>query len=146
MDQQQIRSLVLEALKGIAPELEADQLRGDRPLRAEVNLDSMDWLRFISALHQRLGVNIPPASGQPERPGRLPGATARALNRPLARRLPRNSRFLGAMQVVCEGCAMRTTCNAHLVRTVFGFGVEQYRKVHRAFAITDHRTVLSLRL
>jgi len=64
MDQQQIRSLVLEALKSIAPELEADQLRGDRPLRDEVDLDSMDWLRFISALHRRLGVNIPEADYQ----------------------------------------------------------------------------------
>lgn len=59
MDQQLIRSQVLQALQGIAPEVDADQLRADRPLRDEVDLDSMDWLRFISALHQRLGVNIP---------------------------------------------------------------------------------------
>ncbi|MEX6503702.1 acyl carrier protein [Pseudomonas zhanjiangensis] len=64
MDQQQMRREVLEALKGIAPEVDPDNLRGDRPLRDEVDLDSMDWLRFISALHRRLGVNIPEADYQ----------------------------------------------------------------------------------
>jgi len=61
MDEARIRREVLEALRGIAPELEPDSLRGDRPLRDEVDLDSMDWLRFLAALRQRLGVNIPEA-------------------------------------------------------------------------------------
>lgn len=64
MNQQQIRREVLAALKGVAPELDAASLRGDRPLRDEVDLDSMDWLRFISALHRRLGINIPEADYQ----------------------------------------------------------------------------------
>lgn len=59
MDQQLIRSHVLIALKSIAPEVEAERLRNDRPLREEVDLDSMDWLRFIAAVYQRVGVNIP---------------------------------------------------------------------------------------
>lgn len=64
MDDAQIRRELLEALQGIAPEVEAETLRGDRPLRDEVDLDSMDWLRFLAALHQRLGVNIPEADYQ----------------------------------------------------------------------------------
>ncbi|OHC12420.1 MAG: phosphopantetheine-binding protein [Pseudomonadales bacterium GWC1_66_9] len=64
MDDAQIRREVLEALQGIAPEVEPESLRGDRPLRDEVDLDSMDWLRFLAALHQRLGVNIPEADYQ----------------------------------------------------------------------------------
>lgn len=64
MDDAQIRREVLEALQSIAPEVEPDSLRGDRPLRDEVDLDSMDWLRFLAALHQRLGVNIPEADYQ----------------------------------------------------------------------------------
>jgi acyl carrier protein len=59
MGPEQIRQQVLQALQSIAPEVQAAQLRSDRPLRDEVDLDSMDWLRFISAVHQRLGVNIP---------------------------------------------------------------------------------------
>lgn len=61
MDRQQLRQQVLQELQHIAPELEAEALRGDRPLRDEVDLDSMDWLRFLGALHRRLGVNIPEA-------------------------------------------------------------------------------------
>lgn len=64
MDESTLRRQVLEALQGIAPEVEPAALRGDRPLRDEVDLDSMDWLRFLAALHQRLGVDIPEADYQ----------------------------------------------------------------------------------
>lgn len=64
MDEPDIRRQVLEELQRIAPEVEADLLRGDRPLRNEVDLDSMDWLRLLSALHRRLGVNIPESDYQ----------------------------------------------------------------------------------
>lgn len=64
MDRQQLRRQVLEELRQVAPEVEPDSLRGNRPLRDEVDLDSMDWLRFIGALHRRLGVNIPEADYQ----------------------------------------------------------------------------------
>ncbi|MDV7213993.1 acyl carrier protein [Azotobacter beijerinckii] len=64
MDDAQIRREVFAALQGIAPEVEPETLRSDRQLRDEVDLDSMDWLRFLAALHQRLGVNIPEADYQ----------------------------------------------------------------------------------
>jgi acyl carrier protein len=59
MNSQVIRDEVLRALKGIAPEVEGDQLKADRLLREEVDLDSMDWLRFIAALNRSLGIAIP---------------------------------------------------------------------------------------
>lgn len=61
MKSQEIRNQVLRALKGIAPELEVEQLRSDRLLREEVDLDSMDWLRFIETLNRSLGIAIPEA-------------------------------------------------------------------------------------
>ena len=64
MDKQQLRQQVVEELQQVAPELDAETLRGDRPLRDEVDLDSMDWLRFLSALHRRFAVNIPEADYQ----------------------------------------------------------------------------------
>jgi acyl carrier protein len=54
-----IRAVVLATLQSIAPEVEADALRGDRPLRNQVDLDSMDWLNFLLGLNQRLKVEIP---------------------------------------------------------------------------------------
>lgn len=61
MTNEEIRTIVLAALKGIAPEIEASELLPDRPLRDQVDLDSMDWLNFLVGLHQRLAVDIPEA-------------------------------------------------------------------------------------
>lgn len=57
----EIRATTLEVLKQIAPEIEADELRGDLPLRNQVDLDSMDWLNFLLGLHEKLHVEIPEA-------------------------------------------------------------------------------------
>jgi acyl carrier protein len=56
-----LRATVIEVLTTIAPELEEDELRDDRPLRQQVDLDSMDWLNFLIGLSERLGVAIPEA-------------------------------------------------------------------------------------
>lgn len=61
MTREQLRAIVLEELRRIAPETEPGALRADRPLREQVDLDSMDWLNFLVALHERLGVEIPEA-------------------------------------------------------------------------------------
>lgn len=53
------RDLVLSALTEIAPEIDADQIRDDTPLREEVDLDSMDWLRFLTMISEQLHVDIP---------------------------------------------------------------------------------------
>lgn len=61
MSNENIRAIVVETLKSIAPELEEGDLQSDRPLREQVDLDSMDWLNFLVGLHQRLRVDIPEA-------------------------------------------------------------------------------------
>ena len=61
MNRHELRGAVLAELKRIAPELEEGALRADRPLRDQVDLDSMDWLNFLVALHERLHVEIPEA-------------------------------------------------------------------------------------
>lgn len=61
MDDTELRTIVLATLKTIAPEVEADALRGNRPLRQQVDLDSMDWLNFLIGLATRLKVAIPEA-------------------------------------------------------------------------------------
>ena len=60
-DIRDIRAVVLATLQSIAPEVETDALRGDRPLRNQVDLDSMDWLNFLLGLNKRLKVEIPEA-------------------------------------------------------------------------------------
>lgn len=59
MDKSAIRQQVVAELKRIAPELEEGELRDERPLREQIDLDSMDWLNFLVALHERTGKEIP---------------------------------------------------------------------------------------
>jgi len=59
VSQQEIRAAVIGVLKSIAPELEEAELAPERPLRDQIDLDSMDWLNVIVALHERLQVEIP---------------------------------------------------------------------------------------
>ena len=61
MKDEELRAVVIATLKTIAPEVEEDDLRPDRPLRNQVDLDSMDWLNFLIGLHEKLKVEIPEA-------------------------------------------------------------------------------------
>lgn len=61
MDDSELRAIVLATLKTIAPEVDGGELRGNRPLRQQVDLDSMDWLNFLIGLATRLQVAIPEA-------------------------------------------------------------------------------------
>jgi RimJ/RimL family protein N-acetyltransferase/acyl carrier protein len=58
MGETQIRSAVLDTLKSIAPELNVHDLKPDRPLRQQVDLDSMDWMNLVAGLHEKLDVDI----------------------------------------------------------------------------------------
>ena len=61
MNEQELRATVIATLKVIAPEVEEGDLRPDKPLRNQVDLDSMDWLNFLIGLHEKLKVDIPEA-------------------------------------------------------------------------------------
>jgi acyl carrier protein len=64
MDREAIRKAVVAELRRIAPEVEESELRADRLLRDQVDLDSMDWLNFLVALHERLDAEIPESDYQ----------------------------------------------------------------------------------
>jgi len=61
VNESEIRSRVLGIIKSIAPELEEGELRADRPLRDQIDLDSMDWLNVLIAVNEKLHVDIPEA-------------------------------------------------------------------------------------
>jgi acyl carrier protein len=61
MDREHIRKLLLQALTDIAPEVEPSSLDAAKPLRRQVDLDSADWLNFLVAVHEKIGVDIPDA-------------------------------------------------------------------------------------
>ena len=59
MNQEEVRKGVLAELLRIAPELEEGEVVPAKLLREQVDLDSMDWLNFLVALHERFKVEIP---------------------------------------------------------------------------------------
>ena len=61
MTTEAVRDIVIAALTRVAPEVDPHALRADAPLRDQVDLDSMDFLNLVIALHERLGVDIPEA-------------------------------------------------------------------------------------
>ncbi|HEY7005679.1 MAG TPA: acyl carrier protein [Sphingomicrobium sp.] len=61
MTSEQIRKTVIEALMRIAPEIDPASIEPGASFRDQLDLDSMDFLNFVLAVHDRLGVEIPEA-------------------------------------------------------------------------------------
>ena len=59
MTPQDIRAAFLEELTHIAPDLDAATIADTDHIQDDLQIDSMDFLRLVSALHVRLGVDIP---------------------------------------------------------------------------------------
>ncbi len=56
-----IKSIIGDVLSGIASEADLSSVKGDEDLREALDLDSMDFLNFVIALHERIGIDIPEA-------------------------------------------------------------------------------------
>jgi len=61
MTREELRRTLLDCLARIAPEADIDALRPDLRLRDQVDVDSVDWLNFLVAVHAALGIDIPDA-------------------------------------------------------------------------------------
>jgi acyl carrier protein len=59
MNTAEIRAVVIAELSNIAPEMDIAAIEPDADLREALDIDSMDFLNFIMALHHKLGVDIP---------------------------------------------------------------------------------------
>ena len=61
MTADQVRQVIVESLTKIAPEIDPASIVKGVNFREQFDLDSMDFLNFVLALHDRLGVEIPEA-------------------------------------------------------------------------------------
>jgi acyl carrier protein len=59
MTVEEIRAAVLESLGEVAPEADPGALDPGRPLREQIEIDSMDFLWYLEAVAERTGVEIP---------------------------------------------------------------------------------------
>jgi len=54
-----VRQTILDALSSVAPEADLASLDPKAALRETLDLDSMDFLNFVIALHKALGTDVP---------------------------------------------------------------------------------------
>ncbi|MFN3891255.1 MAG: acyl carrier protein [Beijerinckiaceae bacterium] len=54
-----IRNLAIEILADIAPDTNPSALCGDEDVRDALDIDSLDFLNFVTALNMKTGIPIP---------------------------------------------------------------------------------------
>jgi acyl carrier protein len=59
MTRDEIRTILLKCLSEVAPEIANRDIEDDADLRDELDLDSMDILRWVQGIHKALSVEIP---------------------------------------------------------------------------------------
>jgi len=52
-------ALLASSLHEIAPEVDLGGVDADAPIQEELDIDSMDFLNLVTAIHTRTGVDIP---------------------------------------------------------------------------------------
>jgi acyl carrier protein len=59
MTEAELKRMVLDALVSVAPELDERSLALDKSFRDQLDIDSMDFLNYLIALHDALKIDIP---------------------------------------------------------------------------------------
>ncbi len=59
MNEQQLRAVVLDVLAEVAPESDESTIDPSADLVEQLDIDSMDFLNVIVAIHDKTGIEIP---------------------------------------------------------------------------------------
>ena len=59
MTETDFRAAFIEELIRVAPDIDPDTVGDDDHIQEDLELDSMDVLNLVAALHERFGLNIP---------------------------------------------------------------------------------------
>jgi acyl carrier protein len=59
MTREAMKQIILKVLEGIAPEADLTQLKPEVSFRDQLDIDSMDFLNFVIAIHKETKVDIP---------------------------------------------------------------------------------------
>jgi acyl carrier protein len=57
--QEQLREVVIGALTEVAPEIDPAAIDPDTDLAEQLDIDSMDFLNIVVAIHEQTGIEIP---------------------------------------------------------------------------------------
>jgi acyl carrier protein len=59
MTKEQIKETILKIIAQIIPDEDLSNLKGDIPIREQVDLDSMDFLDIVMELRKRYSIEVP---------------------------------------------------------------------------------------
>jgi len=59
MNEQELREVVVAALTEVAPEIDGASIDPQAVLTEQLDIDSMDFLNFVVAVHEETGIEIP---------------------------------------------------------------------------------------
>ena len=57
--EQQLREVVIRALTDVAPDIDPAAIDPDTDLAEQLDIDSMDFLNVVVAIHEQTGIEIP---------------------------------------------------------------------------------------
>jgi acyl carrier protein len=57
--EEQLREIVIRALTEVAPEIDPVAIDPDTDLAEQLDIDSMDFLNIVVAIHEETGIEIP---------------------------------------------------------------------------------------
>ena len=61
MTRDELRQTVLGVLQEVAPEADLSRLTPDAPIRDQLDVDSIDFMRFLIGINENLHVDVPEA-------------------------------------------------------------------------------------
>ena len=61
MNRDEAKAVLVECILSVAPEADMNDVRPDRSLRDQLEIDSFDFLTLLTHLHERTGINVPEA-------------------------------------------------------------------------------------
>jgi acyl carrier protein len=59
MSRDEVRKALMDSILDVAPEADFTQVRPDRPVRGQIDIDSFDFLTILENLHEKIGVDVP---------------------------------------------------------------------------------------
>ena len=61
MTRDELRDTVLAVLREVAPEADLTRIAPDAPIRDQLDVDSIDFMRFLIGITEKLHVDVPEA-------------------------------------------------------------------------------------
>lgn len=61
MTKEELQSEIIKAILEIAPDVEADEIEVGENIQRSLEIDSFDFLKILTAMHEKTGVEVPEA-------------------------------------------------------------------------------------